>query len=250
MNRTLKHLAGLGTAVIALAAVSAAQTTEAGPALTLTATSANVTGAPDSIRINLLRWSTDAERDQLLAAWMLTDHPAGRGPGARGAAGANLNAGGGPGTAGAGARAGGRRGGRGGADAAPPPPRTPETSLAAALGKAPTLGYLWSSEVAGYAIRYAVRLPEPGGGEHIILLTERRLGAWNDQWKPTGAAADAGSPNAEFSLIELRLNAKGEGEGKISQNAMLSVDTSAKTMEMENYSAAPVVLKNVKRSKS
>ena len=250
MNRTLKHLAGFGIAVLGLAGMMVAQTPEAGPALNLTATSANVTGAPDSIRINLLRWSTDAERDQLLSAWMLTDRPAGRGAGAR-AAGASADTAGSAGQAGPGARAGGRRGGRGGANAAPPPPRTPETSLAAALGRAPTLGYLWSSEVAGYAIRYAVRLPEAGGGERIILLTERRLGAWNDQWKPAGpAAADAGPSNAEFSVIELRLNAKGDGEGKISQNAKLSVDTSAKTLEMENYSAAPVVLKSVKRSKS
>lgn len=249
MNERLKHFAELAAAVIGLAAVMVAQTPEAGSALTLTATSANVTGAPDSIRINLLRWSTDAERDQLLAAWMMTDHPAGRGPGGR-AAGANLNDAGNA-AAGAGARGGGRRGGRGAANAAPPPPRTPETSLAAALGRAPTLGYLWSSEVAGYAIRYAVRLPQPGGGERIILLTERRLGAWNDQWKPAGpAAANAGSPNAEFSLIEIRVNPKGEGEGKISQDAKLSIDTSARTLELENYGAAPVVLKNVKPSKS
>ena len=37
--------------------------------LSLTATTANVSGAPDSIRIDLFRWSTDAERDQLMAAW-------------------------------------------------------------------------------------------------------------------------------------------------------------------------------------
>lgn len=239
MNRTLKSLAGLGAAVIGLAAILAAQTPESGPALTLTATSANVTGAPDSIRINLLRWSTDAERDQLLSAWMLTDQP-GRGPGAR------------AGAAGSAARAGARAGGRRGPAAAPPPPRTPETSLAAALSKAPTVGYLWSSEVAGYAIRYAVRLPQPGGGERVILLTARRLGAWNGQWKPINSAnAEAGSPNAaDFSLIELRLNAKGDGEGKISQDGKLSVDTSTKMLEMENYGAAPVVLKDIRRAKS
>src|SRR5262245_58558357 len=33
------------------------------------ATSANVGGAPDSIRIDLFRWSTDAERDKLMEAW-------------------------------------------------------------------------------------------------------------------------------------------------------------------------------------
>jgi len=34
--------------------------------LQLTATTANVTGAPDSVRIEILRWSTDDERDRVL----------------------------------------------------------------------------------------------------------------------------------------------------------------------------------------
>jgi len=38
-----------------------------------TATTSNVSGAGDAIRIELLKWSTDADRDQLLNAWL---HPA------------------------------------------------------------------------------------------------------------------------------------------------------------------------------
>ena len=34
-----------------------------------TATAVNVTGAPDPLKIDLLRWSTDAEREQLLSVW-------------------------------------------------------------------------------------------------------------------------------------------------------------------------------------
>jgi len=74
-----------------LAAVQTpAQTTAPRPTLSFTATTDHVGGAPDSIRINLTRWSTDAERDQLLAAWNLTGLPptggrgAGRGARARG----------------------------------------------------------------------------------------------------------------------------------------------------------------------
>jgi len=36
-------------------------------------------------------------------------------------------------------------------------------------------GYSWSSEVAGYSVRYAVRLAAQDGGERIILITDRRL---------------------------------------------------------------------------
>src|SRR5919197_964674 len=82
----------LGITVISVFAL--AQTPgPTGPVMRYTATTANVSGAPDSVRIDVLAWSTDAERDQMLAAWNLTA-PAG---GARGG----------------GAAAGGR-GGRGG----------------------------------------------------------------------------------------------------------------------------------------
>jgi hypothetical protein len=87
-------------------------------------------------------------------------------------------------------------------------PATPEASLAAALKQTPSLGYLWSSEVAGYAIRYVGKVAD--GNDRIILITDRRLGKTNSRWKPTGA----GTPIAyDFSVIELRLNAKSEGEG-------------------------------------
>ena len=42
------------------------------------ATTANVSGAQDSIRIDILRWSTDAERDRLMDARMLKTTTIGR----------------------------------------------------------------------------------------------------------------------------------------------------------------------------
>src|SRR5438093_12520899 len=96
-------LFGIITVSVAMMAQTPAST---GPIMRFTATTANVSGAPDSIRFDILAWSTDADRDQLLAAWNLTA-PAGRGAAAAAAAG-----GGGRGGAGA-ARGGGGRGGAG-----------------------------------------------------------------------------------------------------------------------------------------
>jgi hypothetical protein len=87
-------------------------------------------------------------------------------------------------------------------------------------------------------------MPQPGGGERIIFATERRLGAWNDLWKPSGGAK---ATDYEFSVIELRLNAKGEGDGKASLASTVAVDTTANTIALENYTASPVVFKDVKR---
>ncbi len=86
MERRLK-LTGIVLATVLTAGLAAAQTPTTGPILSLTATTDNVAGAPESIRIDLFRWSTDAERDQLLSAWNLTAAPATGGRGGRGAGG-------------------------------------------------------------------------------------------------------------------------------------------------------------------
>jgi len=225
--------------IILAAGLATAQTPASGPILRLNATTDNVSGAPDPIRIDLLRWSTDAERDQLLSAWTS--------PGAAAAAPAAGARGGAEGARGGGARGGDGARGRGGRGAAADaPPATPEGSLAAALGKVPTVGYVWSSETAGYSVHYAARLAQPDGSERIILITDRRLGAWNNLWKPAGAASPT---DYEFSLIELHLNSKGEGEGKASLTGKVTVDNAAKTIVLENYAALPVILKGVKRAK-
>jgi hypothetical protein len=191
-----------------------------------TATSANVSGAPDAIRIDILRWSTDPERDRLMDAWNLKPTNAGRG---RGGA----------------ARGGSGRAGRGRSEttaetAAPP---TPEAMLATALKEANTVGYLWSREVAGYAIRYAGRIANADGSERIVLITQRRLGAVNDLWKPVGA----NSPPYDFSVIELRVRANGDGEGKTSLNGSVAPDGSLKMVALENYDTLPVVLSHIQR---
>jgi hypothetical protein len=241
--------------------------TGSGPIVSFTATSDKIAGAPDGVRIDLFRWSTDAERDRLVAAWSMTNAAgrggrggAGRGAGrgGRGAAAAGADPAPDPaaenngdpfGTFGTAARAGraGRGGGRGrGAPPAetPRPIATPEGTLATALKQAGTVGYLWSSETAGYAIRYASQVPGSAGVERVLLITDRRLGKTTDFW----TLADNAAPSAyDFSVIELRVNAKGEGEGRISVTGKVAPDATAKIVAPENYEALPVLLKNLKR---
>jgi hypothetical protein len=156
-----------------------------------TGTAVNVTGAGDPVQIDLLRWSTDAERQQFVAAAEKGDK-----------------------------------------------------ELQANLDKGQTLGYVWTSESAGYSVRYAYRDKSADGTERIIVATDRKLGSWNPQiWKPTGTAAGNDYP---FSVLELRLTPKG-GEGKSSLLAKVAVDKTANTIALDGYAAAPVVLKNVRR---
>jgi hypothetical protein len=119
-----------------------------------------------------------------------------------------------------------------------------DTGLPGALASAPSAGYLWTSEALGYTLRYAYRQALSGGGERVILLTDRRLGSWSRvPWK-AAATTDAG--DAAFTLIELRLNRAGLGEGKMSLAAKVAPDQAAGTIALDHYDTAPVLLKNVK----
>jgi len=195
-------------------------------ALHLTAKLVNVQGAPDSIRIDVLRWSTEDERSRLLSAWELKSAPAGGGRGAgKGAAKAGKGAAKGPAPA-----------------AAPTEALVPEVELARALQEATTVGYLWSSELSGYALRYAGRTVAGDGSQRIVLLTQRRLGALNQRWNPANGTQNKN----EFSVVELRLNAQGQGEGKASLTGKITQDPAVKIVALENYQSLPVVFSDVR----
>jgi hypothetical protein len=117
--------------------------------------------------------------------------------------------------------------------------------LARALKEAQTLGYLWSSEAAGYALRYAGKFAQPDGSDRIILITDRRLGEVNGRWR---APSQIASAPYDFSVIELRLNAKGVGEGKVSLGEKVAPDAVAGIVTLANYDALPVVLTGLKRA--
>jgi len=213
----------------------AAAAAPATPGLTITATSANVSGAGEKVEFYINRWSTDDDRDKLSAAWNTKPAPPPAAGARAGAEGAQAARGGG----------GGNRG-RGAANA-PAAPRTPEAALAAALKELTPAGYFWTSEVGGYVIRYAAKMPGAAAGEsRIVMLTDKRLGAAKNTWQPAPAG---GTPNNyEFSLIELRVPGKGEGEGKASLVGTVTLDPATKTMTLEQYDAQPVTLRGVKVS--
>jgi hypothetical protein len=148
-------------------------------------------GKSDTLKVDLLRWSTDAEREQLLSAFMKG-----------------------------------------------------EKDFVDALAKQPSAGYVWTSGSVGFTLRYAYRLPLEGGGDRVILAAERRLNSGGPTvWT---AAPGPAAHDYPFTLIELRI-AKGVGEGRMSLAGAVGVDAEAKTVALDGYASAPVLLKNVKR---
>src|SRR5262249_39061167 len=137
------------------------------------------------------------------------------------------------------------RGGRGPRGAAPAPPN-PIASLTATLSDAPTLGYIWTNEVAGYAIKYAYHAPLQGSGERIILAVDRPLGANSPVWKLDAAVSPANT-DYDFAIIEIRLNSQGSGEAKTTLTTKVIVDSDSKTISLDDYERSPVILAEVRR---
>src|SRR5688572_11743479 len=152
----MKHIAlSLASTGVLFVTVSLAQQA----VLRLTATSVNVSEPGNNVRIEILRWSTDQERNQLVTALTPPAPPPAAVPAppevaapTAGAEAAPTRGGRGGARGGAaGARGAGARGGRGGNNAAAV---DPIAAFTAAIGRAPTIGYIWTNEVTGYSIKH------------------------------------------------------------------------------------------------
>jgi hypothetical protein len=104
------------------------------------------------------------------------------------------------------------------------------------------VGYIRSPNSLGYDLHYARRTPLPDGGERVVLATDRPIGFWEAVNRPR-------SIDYPFTIIELHLNADGEGEGKLSIATKIAADKESKTIVLEDYANQPVLLTSVKRER-
>ncbi len=107
----------------------------------------------------------------------------------------------------------------------------------------PRMGYIRTPDSIGWDVHFTRRTPEPEGGERIVLITDRRIGFWEARNQPR-------SIDYPFTVIELRLNREGEGEGKMSIATKIIADKEHNTITLENYQTSPVMLNNVKRERA
>jgi len=114
-----------------------------------------------------------------------------------------------------------------------------------ALQSAPSVGYVWATTSSlGYSVKSARRVTTPDGGARILLALDRPLGSWDrPAWKAATNPTDY-----PFTVIELRVNKAGIGEGKVSLTGKVAVDDDAKAVALESYATDPVTVKGVKRT--
>lgn len=115
-----------------------------------------------------------------------------------------------------------------------------QDKLLKALQGMPKVGSFKTPDSLSYDLHYARRMPGDDGGERVVLVTDRYISFWE-------AANRARTIDYPFMVIELRLNAGGQGEGKITVATKIASDPKTKQIVLENYGSQPVRLTNVKR---
>lgn len=108
------------------------------------------------------------------------------------------------------------------------------------LRKIKPLGRISTPDSIGYALRYAHQIPLATGGRRILIATDRPLSYWESVNRPRSA-------DYPYTVIEMRLDANGKGQGKMT--VATKVNAFGDTIELENYDLSPVRLSNIRADK-
>ena len=192
MPRPFRSLPAIAAAIGSAAALTLAASAQTmGTPERYTASAININnGSAGNIDITVQRWSTDKQRDGLMAVMLQ------KGP----------------------------------------------DKLLDALQDMPAMGHFGAPGNLSWDIHFARKVPLADGGERVVLITDRRIGFWEATNQPR-------SIDYPFTVIELRLNADGEGEGKMSIATKITTDKEHNIVTLENYDISPVRLTNVRREK-
>jgi hypothetical protein len=112
-------------------------------------------------------------------------------------------------------------------------------ALLDALRDTPRVGYIRTPNSIGYDLHFARALPGEDGGRRVILATDRPITFWEARNQPR-------SIDYPFTVIELRMDVAGEGEGKLSIAAKITGNKQLNVIELEDYGSQPVRLLGVR----
>lgn len=116
--------------------------------------------------------------------------------------------------------------------------RGPE-ALLSALRDAPSVGEFRTPNTLPYDLRFAWQERVDDGGRRIILIADWPMVIWKAAMRPM-AVEDA------FTVVEIRLNSDGEGEGKVAIETNITVNRSLDLIELYHYEAEPIRLADVR----
>lgn len=118
-----------------------------------------------------------------------------------------------------------------------------QDALLKALQKVrPRVGFIRTPNSLGYDLQYAYRFVNSDGTSRVVIGTDRPINFWEASRQPR-------TIDYPFTIIEMRLDTKGEGEGRMAAGTKISKSKDGKTIELENYGISPVALNQIKLQK-
>ena len=116
-----------------------------------------------------------------------------------------------------------------------------QDGLLRALQKLPRVGYIRTLSSVGWDLHYASEV-RMGGTRRILIATDRPISFWEAANRPR-------TIDYPFTLIELRIGPKGEGEGKMTLATKVTWNPRDRVVELENYGSQPAHLLGVHAEK-
>ena len=112
-------------------------------------------------------------------------------------------------------------------------------ALLDAVRDAKSVGSIRTPGNLAYDLRFADEEMLGDGLRRIVLITDRPISMWESVNRPR-------SIDYPFTMIELRLNSRGEGEGKLNLAARIDASSTGRTVQLENYDTQAIHLKEVR----
>lgn len=106
-----------------------------------------------------------------------------------------------------------------------------------------SIGRLAAPGSLGYEIRYAVKFPGEDGGYRVVIATDRLMSFFEARNQPR-------TVDYPFTVVQLTIGPKGEGEGRASIYARITTDKRNNTIVLEDFGSQPVTLMNVRAEQS
>jgi hypothetical protein len=112
-----------------------------------------------------------------------------------------------------------------------------------ALQDAPKVGYIQTPGSLAWDLHFAARTKGPDGGERVTVATDRPI-AFSEIWN------QARTVDYPFTVIELRVNDSGEGDGTLSLATRVIPDKENHIVTLENYDTQRIRLTQVRRERA
>ena len=114
--------------------------------------------------------------------------------------------------------------------------------LLSQLTKMPPVGYIRRTGSLSWDLYYARQRQLGNGSRQIVLATNRPI-------RFREVVSGRRSRDYQLTVVELRTDASGKGEGKLVPKARVTWDRDARAIQIENYDALPVELLSVTSEK-